>query len=30
MMNNRAFVVIEMLAYYENKGCEVKTLAEYQ
>ena len=20
----------EMLAYYENKGCEVKTLAEYQ
>ena len=30
MMSNRALVVIEMLAYYENKGCEVKTLAEYQ
>ena len=40
MMNNSALVVIdiqndimklpEVLANYENKGCEVKTLAEYK
>ena len=39
MMNNSALVVIDIqndimklpeMAYYGNKGCEVKTLAEYQ
>ena len=27
---NAAIELPEMLAYYKSKGCEVKTLAEYQ